>query len=382
MPERTQRQRFQESFWNKRAIDHAHFNIVGHDDILDEARREETFERLGLESGRMLAPWVHPRSRVLDLGCGIGRVMKVLSPHCESILGCDVSDEMIARGHEYLSGLDNCHFLKVDGASLAEVEDESIDFLYSMLALIHIDKRSAYRYYREFARVLRPDAPAWLQVQNMISDEGVKTFEGVVESDYPLEFYTAEEFAFLLRRVGLEPLHVNVNGAFLEAEVVNGNAEAWKEEAARALSISAMETEGYFADGPLHPHDSGRLSFRIANAGSRWHGMLLVHRLVPDDAPDSPCLHEEAILHLEPGSEARVTLEKPADHPHSTWQVEGSSLTRVVLPLREPEEPHPDLPPRAQHLVAVFPAGVPRDPEGMAAFADFAWAGPVRPRRD
>jgi SAM-dependent methyltransferase len=382
VPERTQRQRFQESFWNKRAIDHAHFNIVGHDDILDESRREETFERLGRESGRMLAPWVHPKSRVLDLGCGIGRVMKVLSPLCDSILGCDVSDEMIRRGHEYLAGLDNCGFLQVDGASLSEVEDDSVDFLYSMLALIHIDKRSAYRYYREFARVLRPGAAAWLQVQNMISEEGVKTFEGVVESDYPLEFYTAEEFAFLLRRVGLEPLHVNINGAFLEAEVVNGSASAWKEEATRALSISEMSATGYFADEALHPHDQGALSFRLANRGPRWHGMLLVHRLVPADSPEAPLLHQEAILHLEPGSEAVVTLDKPAGEPGATWRVESEGASRVVLPTREPEPPGAELPPQLQHLVAVFPAGVPRDPEGMAAFSDFAWASSPLSRRD
>ncbi len=60
--------------------------------------------------------YARPGARVLDLGCGIGRVAAALAPHVGSVLGADVSPRMIEEARRRHGSLGNVEFRVADGA--------------------------------------------------------------------------------------------------------------------------------------------------------------------------------------------------------------------------------------------------------------------------
>jgi 2-polyprenyl-6-hydroxyphenyl methylase/3-demethylubiquinone-9 3-methyltransferase len=50
---------------------------------------------------------LHGKEKVLEVGSGYGRIIKVLAPCVESVVGIDISKETIDLGKEYLNGLRN-----------------------------------------------------------------------------------------------------------------------------------------------------------------------------------------------------------------------------------------------------------------------------------
>jgi SAM-dependent methyltransferase len=102
---------------------------------------EDALERLlGRGSGRLL-----------DLGCGTGVALPVLQRLGWSVVGVDVSEEMLARARRH-----GAEVLRFDGRTLP-FEDASFD---ACLALwIHTDVDDFPAMLREAARVLRPGAP-------------------------------------------------------------------------------------------------------------------------------------------------------------------------------------------------------------------------------
>lgn len=57
---------------------------------------------------------VHGHEKVLELGCGYGRIMKELAPHVASIMGIDISPDSVRFGEEYLKGCSNCEIKVMD----------------------------------------------------------------------------------------------------------------------------------------------------------------------------------------------------------------------------------------------------------------------------
>ena len=95
-------------------------------------------------------------SIVLEIGCGIGNVMRAISPLVRELHGVDISDEMLARAAERLQGCPNASVHKTEG-TLEMFPDGSFDFVYCTGAFIHFPlKEAVYRYFSETARVLKP----------------------------------------------------------------------------------------------------------------------------------------------------------------------------------------------------------------------------------
>lgn len=93
----------------------------------------------------------------VEIGCGIGRLMKPISARCRRIIGMDISPRMVAFAREYLRDVPNAEVLVNDGRSLPGPADASIDLVYAHLAFQHITRYDVVEdYLREVARVLRP----------------------------------------------------------------------------------------------------------------------------------------------------------------------------------------------------------------------------------
>jgi len=108
-----------------------------------------------------------PSDTALEIGCGIGRLTRVLATRVRQVIALDVSPEMLARGRELNSQLQNVSWWLGDGVSLAGVATQSIDACISMVVFQHVpDPGVTLGYVREVGRVLGPGGWAALQVSN------------------------------------------------------------------------------------------------------------------------------------------------------------------------------------------------------------------------
>jgi SAM-dependent methyltransferase len=97
---------------------------------------------------RALEPWLKagPGTRILDVGCGVGRWSRLLASRGACVTGVDLSPTMIAEAKRRAaaSGLTNrCHFIVQDSAAL-EVAG-SFDMILCVTMLQHILDAGALR---------------------------------------------------------------------------------------------------------------------------------------------------------------------------------------------------------------------------------------------
>jgi ubiquinone/menaquinone biosynthesis C-methylase UbiE len=368
----TDRQKFARSYWDGRAKKDAHYAIWGDPAVIDGAAPDvDAFDRSGQHEALELLPWVHPEATVVELGCGIGRLLRPVSRHAKRAIGIDVSAEMVERSKEYLADSPNAHAIVGDGASLTGIADESVDFLYSKLCLIHVDKRSAYRYLREIRRVLRPDGRALLQFQDITSPRGLELFQSVVASDYPFEFYTPEELGVLLRSVDLEIHGEHRYQEFVEMSVGRGPFDAWVREWRESVEVTRLERGGFFAGTA----GESRIDAAIANRSTSWRTCQVTGSVV---RRTTATLHEHAftgaIVFLPPRSSVSLAIERQDD----TGELAIVTGARHVdLPSRLAE-----VPPRRGKLechVALIPSGVRWSARALQDFPD---SGVVWPLQD
>jgi ubiquinone/menaquinone biosynthesis C-methylase UbiE len=113
-----------------------------------------------------LAELVDLDCRILDFGCGCGRVMGLLHEHgYRNLVGVDPAPRMIAAARQRFPALT---FLEANSTRLP-LADESVDaaLLFTVLTCIPSDDEQR-RVIREIGRVLRPDgllyiSDLWLQ---------------------------------------------------------------------------------------------------------------------------------------------------------------------------------------------------------------------------
>jgi SAM-dependent methyltransferase len=125
---------------------------LGNPDLL-RAATAEVVARLG-EWGLL-----GPDRRVLEVGCGIGRLVAALSPHVAQVTGLDVSAGMIARARERCKGLANASLAVSSGRDFAEVGDAAVDLVLGADVFPYLVQAGAEvveRHGAEAARVLAP----------------------------------------------------------------------------------------------------------------------------------------------------------------------------------------------------------------------------------
>ncbi|HTJ57746.1 MAG TPA: class I SAM-dependent methyltransferase [Devosiaceae bacterium] len=97
--------------------------------------------------------------RLLDFGCGIGRLAMALAPEVGSATGIDVSSEMIAEARRRGLGFTNLRFEQSSGRDLACYPDAGFDLaiaLDSFPYVVAAGDAMALRLLGELARVLAP----------------------------------------------------------------------------------------------------------------------------------------------------------------------------------------------------------------------------------
>ena len=169
------------SDWDQRATeDHKLHIATGH------AGSEEAFRASGerdLEGFVLDGVVLEPSAEILEIGCGVGRLLVPLARRVAVAHGVDISPVMIEMSKSYTADVPNVRTVLTNG-TFAHLADESVDFVFSFIVFQHIPDRSPIRrYVEEAARVLRPGGVFRFQVDGRWwwkhPEAGPDTYQGV-----------------------------------------------------------------------------------------------------------------------------------------------------------------------------------------------------------
>lgn len=129
------------------------------DEFLGLGRRDVAIAREWLTRLGLPATW----PKVLDFGCGAGRLSQALAEYADEVAGVDVSGPMLATARSLDRSGGKCRFVHNEAPDLRIFPDDEFDLVYCELVLQHLPIKVIEGYLAEFMRVLRIGAVAVLQ---------------------------------------------------------------------------------------------------------------------------------------------------------------------------------------------------------------------------
>ena len=130
-----------QEFWDERAREDA-FYFVDNRIQYKDPNAEEQFWALGRDDLNGLLTSIEvsidPEADVVEIGCGVGRLTRVIAESAKSVRALDVSAEMLAIARDKNAQLDNVEWIHGDGVSLAGIDSDSADLVISHVVFQHI----------------------------------------------------------------------------------------------------------------------------------------------------------------------------------------------------------------------------------------------------
>lgn len=192
--------------WDARAREDAkHYIATGLSDGL-------LFGLGGLHDANKILEDVHThltqQTRVLEIGCGIGRLLRFFALVFDEVYGIDVSAEMIRQSKAHLAQFSNVKTYCGDGSVLSPFEDGSIGFVFSYVVFLHVPSKDIIRsYVHEARRVLEPGGVFKFLVKYREYDtagDAPDTWHGVTVSMDDVEVWRAETGFELVNSYGVD----------------------------------------------------------------------------------------------------------------------------------------------------------------------------------
>jgi ubiquinone/menaquinone biosynthesis C-methylase UbiE len=112
--------------------------------------------------------------KALDFGCGVGRITQALAPYYDEVNGIDISPSMIELAGTYNRYGAKCRYFVNETNDLTLFEDNTFDFIYSIITLQHIKPPYIKGYLKEFVRVLAPGGLLAFQVPSEPGTEALR----------------------------------------------------------------------------------------------------------------------------------------------------------------------------------------------------------------
>lgn len=161
--------------WDQRARENArHYVATGKSNWTDEeffASGEQAVAEQILTDMINICQGKEPaQMRVLEIGCGAGRITRALARLFGEVHAVDVSGEMVKLAAEAVGPFPGAHVYQNNGRDLSVVPDLPFDFAFSTIVFQHIPSREVItNYVREVNRLLLPGALFKFQVQGVCS---------------------------------------------------------------------------------------------------------------------------------------------------------------------------------------------------------------------
>jgi SAM-dependent methyltransferase len=108
------------------------------------------------------------KGRVLEYGCGLGRMTEFISKVAKSVDAVDISSKNIFKARERLKNFRNVQFFTCNGKDLKAFGDAKYDFIYSYIVFQHIGSKSVItNILKEFVRLLDKGGRMRLQFRDV-----------------------------------------------------------------------------------------------------------------------------------------------------------------------------------------------------------------------
>ena len=188
--------------WDQRARENARYYVVtGQDRWSDEEFYESghvTLEEDILNDLANVCQGMDPKDmRVVEIGCGAGRVTRALAGLFGQVYAVDISRRMVRQARRAVEGFPNVRVFRNNGVDLGAVREHwwnrfglgpklQVDFAFSCMVFQHIPSHAIIEsYVREVYRLLRPGALFKFQVQgsSLVEAEPDDTWVGVPFSE-------------------------------------------------------------------------------------------------------------------------------------------------------------------------------------------------------
>lgn len=145
------------------------------------------------------APQLHGRGTVCDMGCGPGHIARYLADRGLTMVGVDLSPEMVAQA----AALNPDIKFFVDNMLALAVPDETWAGIAAFYSIIHIPRAQILSVLTEFRRVIKPEGLLLLAFHLGEADlHETEIWGHPVELDYTL--YGSAEMADYLREAGFD----------------------------------------------------------------------------------------------------------------------------------------------------------------------------------
>jgi SAM-dependent methyltransferase len=164
---------------------------------------------------------IHDSDTFLEIGCGVGRVGRLIAPLVRRWIGCDVSTNMLAHAAGRLQGLSNVELVPISGHDLKPIPDSSVDAVYCTVVFMHLQEWDRYAYVKEACRVLKPGGRFFCDNANLESDAGWGVFlasAAIPPASRPNHISrcsTVQEITCYLKKAGFRDVRSNCPGVWV-----------------------------------------------------------------------------------------------------------------------------------------------------------------------
>lgn len=198
--------------WDERARENARFYVNTEktdwtDEEFFESGRRTVREEVLTDMINICQGKDPKQMKVLEIGCGAGRVTRALAEVFGAVHGVDVSGEMVAQAREALKDVPNAHVYQNNGMDLSVAPAGEYDFAFSTIVFQHIPSREVIEnYVREVHRLLRPGALFKFQVQ------GDATVQADPDDTWLGVAFSEQDAVAMAEKFGFEPRYMHGAG--------------------------------------------------------------------------------------------------------------------------------------------------------------------------
>lgn len=171
------------------------------------------------------------KGKMLDFGCGVGRLTLAFSKYFYNCIGIDISPTMIELANRFKTA-SNCEYILNEKDDLSIFDDNTFDFVFSVIVLQHIPINLTKKYIEEFIRITKPEGIIVFQMPSVYSPpdtsankkksikkhipKGIKRiywrFKGIKEDKTEMHCFDKENLLLFLNDLNIEVIDYKEDG--------------------------------------------------------------------------------------------------------------------------------------------------------------------------